>query len=190
MLAPPHRHKRPRSPTPPLSPSHASPLDTYLKRRKRDELTDTFWSEPEQSPIPHNPPAPVYDRFSDPLDGDPWVRQAGVEHRRTRQWERLNAPQSERMFSSSSQPNPSSSTSSPAPRWTSQPDASSHHRRGEMSSSPIRHILPSSSPFRSSQTRAEDWIDPEEMRREWGEEYAAQNSVLHNLVQRLTCPRK
>jgi len=52
-----------------------------------------------------------------------------------------------------------------------------------MSSSPIRHHPPSSSPFRdSSETRVEEWMDPEEMRREWGEEYATQNSLLHNLV--------
>ena len=28
----------------------------------------------------------------------------------------------------------------------------------------------------------EEWIDAEERRREWGEEYTAQNTLLHDLV--------
>jgi hypothetical protein len=47
-----------------------------------------------------------------------------------------------------------------------------------MSSSPIRHNPPSSTPFRD-----DDWTEDERIR-EWGDEYSSQNSVLYSLVSR------
>ena len=206
MLASP-RHKRPRSPSPSLESSDlTSPLDVFLKRRRRHD-SDSYHDNSLPLPFTAGPPP------SEPhmVDGEdsaessltPWHRF--VEKRRTRQWERQNAPQplpsqtlsqphlapSSNSYPDvpSSQPTSSSSSDplSPAPgqRWHSQPEPR-QHANAQMSSSPIRHHPPTSSPFRpgpsSEVTRVEEWMDPEEMRREWGEEYAAQNSLLHSLV--------
>jgi hypothetical protein len=55
-----------------------------------------------------------------------------------------------------------------------------------MSSSPVRHEPPPSSPFKAIQRGAseeeEDEMGEEELKKEWGAEYYAQNSLLHSLV--------
>ena len=168
MLAPQHRPKRARSSSPVSEPIDInSPLDVLIKRRRRDHLFDLDMDEPQWIPS-----------ASSSSSVEP-----GVERRRAKQWERLNAPPSSSQFFSQPLPPPIS----PAPRWQTQSQPTPV--RPLMSSSPVRHHPPSSSPFRSagsSETKApthvDEWLDPDEMRREWGEEYAAQNSVLHSLV--------
>ncbi len=188
MLAPPKR-KRHSSPPAPGSPEIPSPLNVVNKRRRRSDFVDPFWSEPPLSKGNHSY---EHDECYGESSSAQWYRQAGVERRRTKQWERLNAPSQSSLpstnsqpcpsFPSTSQPDPYRQPSSPMPRSHSQPDLTNSSRL-QMSSSPIRHRPPSSSPFRSSsETKVEEWIDPEEMSREWGEEYASQNSLLHNLV--------
>ncbi|KAK4685566.1 hypothetical protein P7C73_g4581, partial [Tremellales sp. Uapishka_1] len=148
MLAP--VRKRPRSPSPPISPDAASPLDILMKRRKREEL-GMNWS-------------PSYPSGSDEAS-------RGIEKRRTRQWDKLQDP-------SSSQPLPNSSSFSP-PSSYSQPD---EMRKFDMSSSPIRHEPPSSSPFRAKGVQQQ--LHQEEdfnLEGEWGEEYCKQNTLLYNL---------
>lgn len=128
-----------------------------------------------------------------------WMRTGGVERRRARAWERLQAPtHSSSSLSHSlpvSQPEPpqqgAHSSSSPAARAyvraraNSQPmphhhqpqhTPSRHHHHVGMSSSPVRHSPPSSTPFRGDEWTAEERI------REWGDEYASQNSLLFSLV--------
>lgn len=77
----------------------------------------------------------------------------------------------------------------PVSRSYLQPETSSSLSRYMLSSSPIRHQPPDSSPFRSStSTRVDSSFDQwevEELGREWGEEYAHQNSVLYQLVRLL-----
>jgi len=195
MLAPPHRHKRVRSPSSPGAPEFTSPLDILLKKRRRD-VPDPFWCDPGPSTSTghhhhhhhhhhHNHHHQSCEHEEAESTMSPWRREAGIERRRTRQWERLNAPPRSNFFPNNSQPSSHPPPSSPIPlvRSHSHPGQQIPHRGGQMSSSPIRHHPPSSSPFRdSSETRVEEWMDPEEMRREWGEEYATQNSLLHNLV--------
>nr|XP_019048622.1 hypothetical protein I302_02394 [Kwoniella bestiolae CBS 10118]OCF27552.1 hypothetical protein I302_02394 [Kwoniella bestiolae CBS 10118] len=209
MLAPPQRHKRPRSPSPPplplSSPDLTSPLDVLLKRRRRDELTfsspnehqhhhhDYFNLHEEEHPQPHAESSSSALRRS----------MKGVERRRTKQWERQNAP------ASNSQPTPPSHNghlSTPNQRnWHSQPDPI-------MSSSPIRNVMPSSSPFRAKEEEMwqipmnghsggginggipvdnedgeeeeetmEEWNEVE-MKKQWGEAYEKQNWLLRSLV--------
>ncbi|KAK8845410.1 hypothetical protein IAR55_006123 [Kwoniella newhampshirensis] len=208
MLAPPQRPKRPRSPSPTFEPDLASPLDMILKRRRRDEQ---HWSsanptpgDPNRSPFltsPSGHPSHENDYFTLPhthgggggSDDHPQHGEssaaaqrramAGIERRRTKQWERLNAPAQDHAHPAT-QPTPSPSPYPyPSPIHTrhihSQPNP-------QMSSSPIRNHPPSSSPFRDKRASGgaeNEWMnmDPEEMRREWGEEYAVQNSLLHSL---------
>ncbi|WWC66925.1 uncharacterized protein I206_100832 [Kwoniella pini CBS 10737] len=214
MLAPTQRHKRPRSPSPPLSPDVASPLDVLLKRRRREELS---FSSPGEHPIsPFAPQHQSNDYFGTVSAADielPHAESstsalkrsiAGVERRRTKQWEKQNAPSI-----SNSQPTPPHSNHylnvTPTPRNAySQPDP--------MSSSPIRNILPSSSPFKPKPKIEDDiWtshtsgemndvqqqhqfgvnhgsgeeevmdMNEDEMKREWGEAYEEQNWLLHSL---------
>ncbi|WWD22356.1 hypothetical protein CI109_106847 [Kwoniella shandongensis] len=228
MLAPPQRGpKRPRSPSPPTTfeaDDLASPLDMILKRRRRDERhwSDVHNQTTEQSPFLLSPGQSHdhHDYFAshhgDEGDDHPpngsgessaaaqRRAMAGIERRRARQWERLNAPVSASAptatqqhhatyrsgSGSGSQPTPSPSPypyPSPIPHRQaySQPDPYTHHGGGQMSSSPIRNLPPSSSPFRDKggpSSGGDEWtMDHEEMRREWGEEYAAQNSLLHSL---------
>jgi hypothetical protein len=134
-----------------------------------------------------------------------------AEKRRARQWEQLNAPQpTSPLFKTPSHPppgiydrlNPDNEDLgyfSPAhhAQKPSRPQFKHH-----MSSSPIRHQPPGSSPFKSSgpssqatardfrssgTTRAEsededDEMDQEELRRDWGEHYARPNGLLLSLV--------
>lgn len=138
-----------------------------------------------------------------------------AEKRRARQWEQLNAPQpNSPPFKTPSHPppgireriNPDANEdlgyfASPAthnPQKQSRPQFKHH-----MSSSPIRHQPPGSSPFKSSgsssqftardvrssgTTRAEELededegMDQEDLRRDWGEHYARPNGLLLSLV--------
>ena len=174
MLAPPR--KRPRSPSP--SPDEiTSPLDIILKRR-RQKNGYTQDTEDYISYIPQ--PSSPYDGTEAESSLAPWTRF--VEKRRTRQWEKLNNPPRP-----ASQASPSNDDySSPIrPRMHSQPD----YTKAPMSSSPVRHVPPSSSPFRPSakppqtiEDGIDEDMDEEEMRREWGEAYYSQNTLLRNLV--------
>ena len=195
MLAFPR--KRPRSP----SPTHdTSPLDVFLKRRRQAKIhvnpEDTFELNPLQPYLQAEGNAEEdYGRE------DQYARF--VERRRTKQWERQNAPQSSSQAQEHSTPDTAQRhassqqaargvSQSPLPRVYSQPE-----NRFQMSSSPVRHHPPSSSPFRPSQssmsngptgssssdtTRFDDEWGMDEMRREWGDEYVNQNSLLHQLV--------
>ncbi|CAK9787056.1 hypothetical protein CC85DRAFT_287278 [Cutaneotrichosporon oleaginosum] len=174
--------KRGRSPSPGYGDTLASPLEVLLKRRRRDPHTASrmppppVWGAPslsshtdeDDSPSSHGPSSPL-------RRGEEYF-----ERRRQRQWERLQAP-------SQSQPLPSHPSSSP---FRNQPlqrsrtnestgSASDYEmevaRRQTLSSSPVMHQPPGSTPFRASQ-----WT-PEERNREWGEEYARPNSLLHSL---------
>lgn len=81
--------------------------------------------------------------------------------------------------------------SSPAARYARARSASALHQPAQtpepaathpanMSSSPVRHRPPSSTPFRGD----DEWTEDERMR-EWGAEYAAQNALLYSLVSQL-----
>lgn len=136
--------------------------------------------------------------------------EMGVERRRRRQWEKAQAPPpyyynpsgtSHRHSQGTSEtpPNPAS-FHSPIPINNSQShgnngyDRNQSNGRHEMSSSPIRNHPPGSSPFRANVAENGhgnegygdlDWeheMSIEEMRREWGDEYASQNTLLHSLV--------
>lgn len=69
----------------------------------------------------------------------------------------------------------SASLPPPAAAQTPEPVA------GAVSSSPVRHEPPSSTPFRGGSGDLDVWTEDERMR-EWGEEYSAQNSILYSLV--------
>ncbi|WWC58024.1 uncharacterized protein I303_100559 [Kwoniella dejecticola CBS 10117] len=193
MLASTHRHKRPRSPSPPLSPDLASPLDIILKRRRREDLSFSSPGELPASPFaPHQTDYFGSLPFSNGNGGEQELdlphaesstsalkrSMAGVERRRTKQWERQNAPSV-----SHSQPTPPHSNRylnvTPTPR-------NAHSQPDPMSSSPIRNVLPSSSPFRPKPMLHDNdmWhitSDNDEMKREWGEAYEKQNWLLHSL---------
>jgi len=185
MLAQPRKRHRSTSP---LADELTSPLDILLKRRRREAYfeNDDF--------APHIPsPTSAYDYRTSDTGGDSssanWTRL--VEKRRTRQWEQLNAPQRSSQQSQSSQSHTlDHEPSSPLrPKSYSQPI--DMPAPGPMSSSPIQHHPPSSSPFRPSQVvqyRSEEHMDDEEMRREWGAEYYNQNSLLHQLVSSSSVP--
>jgi hypothetical protein len=141
-----------------------------------------------------------------------------AEKRRARQWEQLNAPRpTSPLFKTPSHPPPGiQERINPDPHdqdlgYFASP--ATHHAQQQsrpqfkhhMSSSPIRHQPPGSSPFKSSghssqatardfrssgTTRAEeereededDEMDQEELRRDWGEHYARPNGLLLSLV--------
>ena len=192
MLAPPLRRKRTRSATPPESPLLPSPLAIFSKKRRRSEAIDPHWADfdsPNRNPSLRSDMPSAFELY----------RPAG-ERRRARQWDRLNAPSSATATSSSSsrscflnntpssfpntsQYDPYKQPSSPISRWQSQPNPPTHQQI-QMSSSPVRHQPPTSSPFRTSnETKVEEeWLDEEEMKKEWGEAYASQNSLLYTLV--------
>lgn len=186
------RPKRARSPSPSYADALASPLEVLLKRRRR-----TTWSAVTSGPptweeeVDSRPNSSSNHETSSPLarasvpdyNDEDSCGAVGVERRRARQWERLQAPQS------SSQPVtlPVLHDSSPLrysrERAMSQPEAAEQHMGfavpaiQHMSSSPVRHQDPSSTPF-----RADDEWAPEERLRAWGDEYASQNSLLYSLV--------
>ena len=194
-----HQRKRARSPSSDFD-HLASPLDGLLKRRRQQ---GTPYAEEAQDYVSYAPQHPSpYDSYSlvpEPGGGGessnaPWSRF--VEKRRTRQWEKLNAPQYHQHLhgingGSLSQPHdyPIDNSSPLRPKSLSQPGPGP----STMSSSPIRHGPPPSSPFKAIQRGApqeeEDEMDAEELRKEWGAEYYAQNALLHNLVS-LTCGRR
>ncbi|GFZ50679.1 hypothetical protein JCM24511_08437 [Saitozyma sp. JCM 24511] len=232
MLAPAARHKRARSPSPKPDDNSelTSPLDVLIKRRRRSE--QPYAHDSRAGPSNHAGPSRYHHTAAEGYDHDledgdvvlhgdasPYPKPGpGVDRRRARQWERLNAPplslphsssssshahaphsipprppeHGESNHPSTSQPNMInhihlSPDPSPIPRWYSQPDPPLRSLHSQMSSSPVRHQPPTSSPFRdSSQTKAEEW-DPEELGTEWGE-YAAQNSLLYNLHRARTTP--
>jgi hypothetical protein len=199
------RHKRYRSPSPPCAPDLDSPLDTLIKRRRREELSKTYdWdlSTPGASGSGHGHLPSNVQHEHQPEASTSWS-QAGVEHRRQKQWERQQAPPV--YYPSSSQPESNyyserasaslshTQYSSPVPRQYSQPDPPDvHHQSEPMSSSPIQHRAPTSSPFRSKGPRATgdrveeeedmEMLDEDQLRDEWGEVYASQNLLLHSLV--------
>lgn len=186
-----HQRKRARSPSPPFD-HLASPLDGLLKRRRQrgDPYADDSNEYMGYAPQHSSPLSPYPYMTEGTLNGGgegsstAWPRF--VEKRRTRQWEKLNAPQYHLHSNgeSSSQPHnyPLDNSSPLRPKSFSQPAPA----RAPMSSSPIRHAPPPSSPFRvihrEEEKEEREEMDEEEMKKEWGEEYYAQNSLLHNLV--------
>lgn len=221
--------KRARSPSPGYGDTLASPLEVLLKRRRRGDFNvgrmppPPVWGAPSiggasgsgsgsaSTPGPsttsmgmgmgmgmdeEDHSASSSHELSSPLrDG----YFGGIERRRQRQWERLQAP-------SLSQPPPQLPSSSPMgyrqmpasqplhpplQRSTTNesmvsasseyeldvPRASGAHHSAHLSSSPVRHQPPGSTPFRPNH----EWT-PEDRLREWGDEYASQNSLLHSLV--------
>lgn len=163
--------KRARSSSP-VCDVLASPLEVLLKRRRRDlSRTSSVALPPPSQPVFHPPggdaampsssspglPAsssPGFENYSQDVSS-----LRGIERRRTRNWERLNAPA---LGGPSCEPD-----SSPVARR-------SMSDRHLVSSSPVRH-QPPAPVFR------DEW-SAEERLREWGDEYASQNSVLHSLV--------
>jgi hypothetical protein len=134
-----------------------------------------------------------------------------AEKRRARQWELLNAPQpTSPLFKTPSHPPPSIYDRLNADTEDLGYFSPAHHAqkpsrpqfKHHMSSSPIRHQPPGSSPFKSSgpssQATARDFrssgpihaesededdeMDQEELRRDWGEHYARPNGLLLSLV--------
>lgn len=166
--------KRARSSSP-VCDVLASPLEVLLKRRRRDlSRTSSVALPPPSQPVfepPNGGDAGMPSSSSPGLPGssspgfDGYSQEAGsfrgIERRRTRNWERLNAP-----------------------ALACEPDSSPVARRSTsdrhlVSSSPVRH-QPPPPVFR------DEW-SAEERLREWGDEYASQNSVLHSLVS-WVCP--
>ncbi|EKD04488.1 hypothetical protein A1Q2_01264 [Trichosporon asahii var. asahii CBS 8904] len=170
--------KRARSSSP-VCDVLASPLEVLLKRRRRDlSRTSSVALPPPSQPI-FDPPGGTGGDTAMPSSSSPgglpsssspgfenYSHDAnslrGIERRRTRNWERLNAP---------AHAGPSC-----------EPDSSPVARRSMsdrhlVSSSPVRH-QPPAPVFR------DEW-SAEERLREWGDEYASQNSVLHSLVSRV-----
>ncbi|EJT46725.1 hypothetical protein A1Q1_04690 [Trichosporon asahii var. asahii CBS 2479] len=166
--------KRARSSSP-VCDVLASPLEVLLKRRRRDlSRTSSVALPPPSQPI-FDPPGGTGGDTAMPSSSSPgglpsssspgfenYSHDAnslrGIERRRTRNWERLNAP---------AHAGPSC-----------EPDSSPVARRSMsdrhlVSSSPVRH-QPPAPVFR------DEW-SAEERLREWGDEYASQNSVLHSL---------
>ena len=201
MLAPPMRPKRARSSSPPTSPTGvSSPLDILLKRRRRDDeygIDQSSAHDEAEFGIsiagPSIYPQPAWYEQDRVDAGGSQIHineDIGIEKRRRRQWEKAQAPLSQNHFPNHFQPNalPPRSTDNLSPhQWYSQPQPTYHEtqaRRNDMSSSPIRHQMPTSSPFREKK-RDQEWEDEmsiDEMRREWGDEYASQNTILHTLV--------
>jgi len=148
-----------------------------------------------------------------------------VDKRRTRQWEQVNAPVTTLPFlTPPNLPEPVNYVRSNSEASLIDHDVgyfaspATHHRAGpsqpsrpqfkhHMSSSPIRHQPPGSSPFKSSGPSSQntirgdfrssggsrmeteeddddedDAMDQEELRRDWGEHYARPNELLHSLV--------
>lgn len=192
------RAKRARSPSPSYVDTLASPLEVLLKRRRRTTWTTNagagppVWDEDREFPGPssHHEMSSPLARGGQERDvgfDDSGPPEVGVERRRARQWERLQAPQlslsqSQAQAQTMSQPPPPMPDSSPlrysrAARAISHPPAAELPTTQHLSSSPVRHQPPSSTPF-----RADDGWSVQERLQEWGEEYASQNSLLHSLV--------
>lgn len=177
--------KRARSSSP-VCDALASPLEVLLKRRRRDlSRTSSVALPPPSQPIFH-PPAPAAPNgdAAMPSSSSPGLPESsspgglggmggmdeygneslrGIERRRTRNWERLNAPAG-----------PAPGLAGPSCEPDSSPVARRMSNRNLVSSSPVRH-QPPPPVFR------DEW-SAEERIREWGSEYASQNSVLHSLV--------
>lgn len=215
MLAPPQRSKRRRSPSPSLGPEISdltSPLDILLKRRKKEQhqhfgLPDSPISGPLASPM-HTYDQDYFNYYQNAqAEGSSAAQlkpglEMGVERRRTKHWERINAPPSGVHQHQQQYHHPQGHLATPVTHAAQTAESSArypfatplpvHHASSTaplMSSSPVRNQPPSSSPFREKvvNMQEEQWIDEEEMRREWGEAYTEQNSLLHNLVCRFTC---
>lgn len=173
--------KRARSSSP-VCDVLASPLEVLLKRRRRDlSRTSSVALPPPSQPIfdpPSGMPGPSGGDAAMPSSSSPGLPTSsspgfgdyshdanslrGIERRRTRNWERLNAPA---LAGPSCEPD-----SSPVARRST----SDRHL---VSSSPVRH-QPPAPVFR------DEW-SAEERLREWGDEYSSQNTVLHSLVSRV-----
>ena len=215
MLAPPQRPKRPRSPSPSLEPEIsdlASPLDILLKRRKKEQhqhfgLPDSPHSGALASPV-HTYDQDYFNYYQNTQaesSSTPQIKtglEMGVERRRTKQWDKINAPPSGayqhqqqyhypqgHLATPITHPAQAAPSSAAYPFPTPLPVPHASNAAPLMSSSPIRNQPPSSSPFRekAENMQEEHWIDEEEMRREWGEAYTEQNSLLHNLVCHSVC---
>ncbi|OXH35529.1 hypothetical protein J009_01840 [Cryptococcus neoformans] len=208
MLAPPQRPKRLRSPSPSLEPEIsdlASPLDILLKRRKKEQHQHFGLPDSPHSGVAS--PLNTYDQdyfnyyqnTQTESNSTAQIRtglEMGVERRRTKQWDRINAPpngvnQHQQQYhyppghlaTPVTHPAQAAPSSAGYPFPTPLPAPHASNAAPLMSSSPIRNQPPSSSPFRekAENMQEEHWIDEEEMRREWGEAYTEQNSLLHNL---------
>ncbi|WVO14868.1 hypothetical protein L204_102507 [Cryptococcus depauperatus] len=193
MLAPQQRPKRPRSPSPSFEPEVASPLDLFLKRRRREQRKLFEHSSPIHSIDQEC--LEQHAKFGSEVDAESshsaqWRDMAmdkGIEKRRARQWDKINAPLHAAVHHQQSHPQHNSlATPGPTPPVTRSISISAlpKHNSHTMSSSPIRNQPPSSSPFREKlETRRDtEWmVDQDEMRREWGEVYSEQNSLLYSL---------
>jgi hypothetical protein len=190
--------------------TQSNPYPSLLHRHPSETPSSTL----SLSPAPALAPVPAQ-----------LITQPGVERRRTKNWERLNAPShsySDDLQDTHPPPHPRpaqpyaypylppshpantsfrmDSSPSYVPEYEPEqdyeveptmapfsPESSSHPRRNhDMSSSPIRHVPPGSSPFKSQSTAVEsetnDVLCVDEMHREWGKEYSASNSLLYSLV--------
>lgn len=185
MLAPP-RSKRPRSPSPPSSPSLNSPLELLIKRRRNERLQDQQGA------------------------GDVDEEWAGVEKRRNRMWERAQDPGPSRLpaLDETEQSHQVNYLATPAP--TLARASQQHHHHHQPSSSPIRPAdgLPSYSPFGANALESStsntavayreprgyfdlgtpgspatgDLPSPSPFPAAWDSPYARSNALLHQLV--------
>lgn len=193
----------------------SSPLDNVFLKRQRQaaahpfggDLAEASYFNDQDSGRPWSPHG-----WSTPLEGQPEAgpshSRPGRERRRAKQWELLNGPAFARQHPPPFAHHSNSYTSRDVASLPCQPDpleqvdprpsvassasnAFSTEQLGEsssqplMSSSPVRHTAPTSSPFRdsgqSSQMIEDDW-DADELGKAWGEEYGSQNLLLRNLV--------
>lgn len=236
MLVDQPRHKRRRSPSSPANygqndSGFTSPLDVLMKRRRKHQPSESYATgssgkhvDPGSNNHSHGRHQQEYQQQ---VIGDD-TSAPYIERRRTKHWDRLNAPRPSLPNQAQSQPHleytpphPTTftrSTSYPANQLNdssplhaataySQP-LPDHH---PMSSSPVRHQPVGSSPFKSQSshmlvtpmdlgsstaTRVEndpvyeidDDMDPEEMRRGWGDQYAQQNELLYSVVSYFQTP--
>lgn len=190
----------------------SSPLDNVFLKRRRQAASQSFEDDCSEASYMNGQDPWISEGWTTSLDSQPEAgpsySRPGRERRRAKQWEMLNAPVFGRPHSplSTEDPNRYSSRNTaglpsqqapsayPDPRLSGivpVQDAFSTQQPGEastqqlMSSSPVRHTAPTSSPFRdsgqSSQMMNDDW-DPDELGKAWGEEYGSQNMLLRSLV--------
>jgi hypothetical protein len=187
MLAP-ARSKRPRSPSPPSSPSIHSPLELLIKRRKNER--------------------PPLERDTSREGEEDW---AGVERRRNRMWERAQEPGPSRLPASemdegaNEQLPQANHWETPVPSRAYHAHHHQQHQRHQPSSSPIKppDNAPTDSPFGEVQqpdsttasvsyreprgyfdirTPGSPVASPTPFPATWDSPYAGSNALLHQLV--------
>lgn len=186
MLAP-ARSKRPRSPSPPSSPSIHSPLELLIKRRRNER--------------------PPLERELSREGEDEW---AGVERRRNRMWGRAQEPGPSRLPATetedqSEQSQQANHWETPIPTRAYHSQHHHHHHPHQPSSSPIRppDNVPTYSPFGDNQppnqtagnvsyreprgyfdirTPGSPVASPTPFPAAWDSPYAGSNALLHQLV--------